>query len=103
MAVKCGPGYWDQTDPQPCEWFVHDFPDGLPPGRYEIWVEWQAPCAAWLGLGLADVCGDPDEVTGLFATSVNMPFYGPGYWEDQTEPFDPYVYPEEITKGAAAS
>jgi hypothetical protein len=103
MSVKCGPGYWDQTDPQPCEWYVHDFPDGLPPGRYEIWVEWQAPCSAWLDLGLAAVCDDPDEVSSLFASSVNMPFYGESYREDVTQPFDPHVYPEEITKGVTGS
>ncbi|MCB2223595.1 MAG: hypothetical protein KQH83_05405 [Actinobacteria bacterium] len=100
MAVKCGPAYWEQTDPQPCEWFVHDFPDGLPPGRYEIWVEWEAPCSAWLDLGLAAVCDDPDEVSALFASSVNMPFYGPGYRDDAAEGLEEQVYPDEVTKGA---
>ncbi|MBU1493306.1 MAG: hypothetical protein KJ956_04995 [Actinobacteria bacterium] len=100
VGVRCGPADWDRTDPQSCVWFVHDFPDGLPPGRYDIWVEWQAPCAAWLDLGLTDVCYDPDEVAVLFASSVSMPFYGPGYWQDVTPAFDPFVYPEPITRGA---
>ncbi len=99
VAAECGTGYWDQTDPQSCEWFVHDFPDGLPPGRYDIWVEWQAPCAAWLGLGLTDACYDPEEVAVLFASSTDMPFYGPGYWEGVTLPFDPFAFPESITRG----
>lgn len=73
-TTKCGPGYWDQTEPQTCEWFVHDFPEGLPQGRYDIWAEWYAPCSAWLDLGVVDACADPSEVTSRFASSVNMPF-----------------------------
>lgn len=90
VTSKCGPGYWDQGEPQTCEWFVHDFPHGLPPGRYDIWVEWYAPCSAWLDLGLADSCTDPDAVSSRFASEVNMPFDDP--------PAQP-VY-EWITRGA---
>jgi hypothetical protein len=75
-TTKCGPGYWEQAESHTCEWFVHDFPDGLPPGRYDIWAQWHAPCSAWLDLGLTENCDDPTEVTSLFASSVNMPFYG---------------------------
>jgi hypothetical protein len=99
-AAKCGPGYWDQTEPQTCEWFVHDFAAGLPPGRYDIWAKWYAPCSAWLALGLAGSCEDPAEVTSLFASSVNMPFYGDGFNEGVEQPFDPYLFPKPITRGA---
>jgi hypothetical protein len=34
-----------------------------PPGRFDIWVEWCAPCAAWLELGLTDDCADPEPIT----------------------------------------
>ncbi len=64
---------------QTCEWFVHDFPDGLPPGRYDIWAMWLAPCRAWQDLGLSETCDDPALVTSMFAGSVNMPFDGAGY------------------------
>lgn len=76
---ECGPGYRDQIEPQACEWFVHDFADGLPPGRYDIWAAWFAPCSVWLDLGLVETCPDPDEVTTKFAGSVNMPFYDDGH------------------------
>ena len=46
-TTKCGPGYWEQTKTQTCEWFVHDFAEGLPAGRYDIWTDWYAPCSAW--------------------------------------------------------
>ena len=78
-TAECGPGYLDQVEPQTCEWFVHDFAEGLPPGRYDIWAEWFAPCSAWLDLGFVATCPDPDEVTTEFAGSVNMPFHGEGY------------------------
>ncbi|MEA1903725.1 MAG: hypothetical protein U9N56_09390 [Actinomycetota bacterium] len=96
---KCGPGYWDQTETETCEWFVHDFPEGIPPGRYDIWAKWYAPCSGWLALGLVDSCENPDEVTSLFAGSVNMPFYGEGFTEGERLPFDPYLHPEPITRG----
>lgn len=100
-AAKCGPGYWDQTEPQACEWFVHDFSAGLPPGRYDIWARWFAPCSAWLDLGLADSCEASDEVMSRFESSVNMPFYGDGFTEGVQLPFDPYLFPEPITRGAS--
>jgi len=73
-TTECGPGYWTQTEPHTCEWFVHDFPEGLPEGRYDIWVKWFAPCSAWEDLRLVDTCPDPTEVTSRFSSSVNMPF-----------------------------
>jgi hypothetical protein len=56
---RCGPTYRTQSEPGTCEWFVHDFPDGLPEGRFAIWAVWEAPCSAWVDLGLADSCADP--------------------------------------------
>ena len=73
-TIKCGPGYWTQTEPQSCEWFIHDFPGGLPPGRYDIWARWFGPCSVWHDLGRVDTCPEPTEVTSMFSSSVNMPF-----------------------------
>jgi hypothetical protein len=58
-----------------CEWFVHDFSDGLPDeGRWALWAFWQAPCRAWIDLGFTDDCADPDEVLALFASGVDSPW-----------------------------
>ena len=69
---QCGPTYKAQTEPTVCEWFVHDFPDGLPMGSYSIWAVWQAPCAAWLELGLIDVCDDPEATISQFSAGSNL-------------------------------
>ena len=69
---RCGPGSQSQTEPQPCDLFVNDFPEGLPPGRYSFWVEWLAPCRAWT---VIDLCQGPLQVVSLFGSSVNSPFY----------------------------
>jgi hypothetical protein len=102
-SAKCGPGYWDQTGLQTCEWFVHDFPNGLAPGRYDIWAEWFAPCSAWLELGLTETCADSGEVMSRFASSVNMPFYSDSYSEGMPPPYDPATLfaedPRPITRG----
>jgi hypothetical protein len=71
---RCGPTYMVDAGPQTCEWFVHDFPDGLPEGRFGIWAVWQAPCGAWVGLGLAEACADPDDVISLFSSGFDSPF-----------------------------
>jgi hypothetical protein len=71
---QCGPTYRTQTEPQTCEWFVHDFPDGIPSGRYDLWAVWEAPCSAWLDLAFTDSCYDLSEVVSLFSSSVNSPF-----------------------------
>lgn len=73
-AQECGPTYATQTGAVTCEWFVHDFPDGIPDGRYDLWAAWFAPCSAWLDMGLAQSCSDPGEVMNLFSSSVNSPF-----------------------------
>ena len=70
---RCGPTYKSQTDPVTCEWFVHDFPDGLPEGRHAMWAVWEAPCRAWVDLGFTDTCSDPDEVMSLFSSGVDSP------------------------------
>jgi len=71
---QCGPTYKAQTEPQTCEWFVHDFPEGLSEGRWAIWAVWEAPCAAWIDLGLTESCTDPDEIISLFSSGVDSPF-----------------------------
>ncbi|MCJ7781500.1 MAG: hypothetical protein MUQ27_11815, partial [Acidimicrobiia bacterium] len=89
-AAKCGPGYWEQTEPQTCEWFVHDFAEGIPAGRYDFWTGWYAPCSAWLDLGLVESCANPDEVTWEFHGSVNTPVFGEDYTEGWFPgPFEP--------------
>ena len=73
---QCGPTYRTQTGPETCEWFVHDFPDGLSEGRFALWAVWEAPCSAWLDLGFTDSCGDPIEVVSLFSSGVDSPIQG---------------------------
>jgi hypothetical protein len=73
-ARWCGPRYAEQGGPQECVWFVHDFPAGLPPGRYDIRAEWHAPCSAWLELGFVERCEDPDAVASMFDSFVNAEF-----------------------------
>ncbi len=72
---QCGPTYRSQTGPETCEWFVHDFPDGLPEGRFALWAVWEAPCSAWLELGFTDSCDDASEVVSLFSSGVDSPFF----------------------------
>jgi len=71
---RCGPTFESQTSSEICEWFVHDFPDGLPLGRFTIWAIWEAPCSAWSDLGLPEICDDPDQVISKFSSTVNAPF-----------------------------
>ncbi|MFV1999052.1 MAG: hypothetical protein ACC654_01655 [Acidimicrobiia bacterium] len=73
-ANECGPTYKEQSGPVECEWFVHDFPDGIPAGRYDLWAVWRAPCSAWLDMSLTDSCSDPSEVVSMFSASANSPF-----------------------------
>lgn len=74
MSDRCGPTYESQEGPETCEWFVHDFPDGLPEGRFAIWAMWEAPCRAWIEFGFASECRDPDEVISLFSSGFDAPF-----------------------------
>ena len=37
-ADRCGPTYKSQSNPVECEWSVHEFPQGLPAGRYDLWA-----------------------------------------------------------------
>jgi sugar lactone lactonase YvrE len=74
ITDECGPTYRTQSEPQTCEWFVHDFPDGIPQGRYDLWTVWRAPCSAWIDLGFTERCDRPDEVVSLFSSGVNSPF-----------------------------
>ncbi|MFW2336211.1 MAG: hypothetical protein ACN4IE_20645, partial [Ilumatobacter sp.] len=72
----CGPTYESQTGTVTCEWYVHDFPDGLPEGRWALWAVWEAPCLAWIDLGRTESCTDPDEVMSFFSSGVDSPFVG---------------------------
>ena len=71
-SERCGPAYATQTEPQPCDVFVHEFPEGLPPGRYDIWVQWWAPCSEWV---VADACPSPSQLVSLFNSNINHPFH----------------------------
>ncbi len=73
-AEACGPTYRDQSGPVTCEWFVHEFDDGLPVGRHALWVMWEAPCSAWVDYGFTESCTDPDQVLSLFTAGVDSPF-----------------------------
>ena len=77
-SERCGPTYETQTGPATCEWFVHDFPKGLPEGRFAIWAAWEAPCKAWIDLALTDACEDPDKVISLFSSGFDAPYTGSG-------------------------
>lgn len=73
VSDRCGPTYDTQTQSVTCEWFVHDFPQGLPEGRYDMWAVWQAPCWAWIEFGFIDQCAGAEEVLSLFSSGVNSP------------------------------
>jgi hypothetical protein len=73
-TTDCGPTYETQAGPATCEWFVHDFPRGLPEGRFAIWAVWEAPCRAWIDLGLTTACDDPDEVVSFFSSGFDAPY-----------------------------
>ena len=74
LTDHCGPNYRTQSGPETCEWFVHDFPDGLPDGRFAIWAVWEAPCEAWVDLGFENSCEEPDDVVSLFASGFDAPY-----------------------------
>jgi hypothetical protein len=73
-ADACGPTYRTSTGPVTCEWFVHEFADGFPAGRFALWAFWEAPCSAWIDYGFVDGCTDPGEVLALFASGVDSPW-----------------------------
>jgi hypothetical protein len=85
---QCGPTYGSQTGPETCEWFVHEFNDGLPEGRHALWAEWQAPCSAWVDYGFTEACTDPNEVISLFSSGFDSPFgpFPPDYTEQNEAP-----------------
>ena len=73
-AETCGPSYRTQTGPVTCEWFVHEFEDGLPVGRHALGVMWEAPCSAWVDYGFTESCADPDQTLTLFTSGVDSAF-----------------------------
>lgn len=73
-SEACGPTYRTQTGPETCEWFVHEFKDGLPEGRHALWAVWEAPCSAWRDYGFTDSCDDPNEIISLFSSGFDSPF-----------------------------
>ena len=85
---QCGPTYGSQTGPETCEWFVHEFNDGLPEGRHALWAEWEAPCSAWVDYGYTEACTDPNEVISLFSSGFDSPFgpFPPDYTEQNEAP-----------------
>jgi hypothetical protein len=83
QSERCGPGFVDQTAPMPCDEFVHEFADGLPPGSYHFWVEWRAPCSYWT---TSDVCGGDDAPISLFADGAEAV----GFYADSFTPIDHY-------------
>jgi hypothetical protein len=95
---RCGPTYETQTGPATCEWFVHDFAEGLPEGRIAIWAVWEAPCRAWVDLALTDTCQDPDEVISLFSSGFDAPYTssGPSF----TEVEGPFVVAQPVSQEA---
>lgn len=82
---QCGPTYKQQDDSVTCEWFVHEFPDGLSSGRWALWVDWLAPCAAWLDWGFTDACSDPDEVLTLMSSGVDSPFGDGPFFDEENQ------------------
>jgi hypothetical protein len=87
-ADQCGPTYGSQTGTETCEWFVHDFTNGLPAGRHAMWAVWEAPCSAWVDYGFTDSCTDPNEVISLFSSGFDTPFepFPPSYTEQNEAP-----------------
>lgn len=83
-ADRCGPGYQFQLEQQLCDTYVHDFPDGLPPGRYTFFVEWRAPCKYWVA---ADVCDRPDQTLSMFDSQLQSPFLHDDYTADGIFPW----------------
>jgi hypothetical protein len=73
-SETCGPNYRSQTGPEPCQWFVHEFDEGLPQGRHALWAFWEAPCSAWIEYGFTEGCEAPDEVISLFSSGFDSPF-----------------------------
>lgn len=82
-SEACGPTYRTQTGAETCEWFVHEFAEGLPEGRHALWAVWEAPCSAWVDYGFANSCADPSEVMSLFSSGFDSPFgpFPPSYTE----------------------
>ncbi len=87
-SEQCGPTYRSQEEPVTCEWFVHEFNDGLPEGRHALWAVWEAPCSAWVEYGFTDSCADPSEVMSLFSSGFDSPFgpFPPDYVSDNEMP-----------------
>jgi hypothetical protein len=87
-ADECGPTYGAQAGPETCEWFVHEFNNGLPEGRHALWVMWEAPCSAWLDYGFTDSCTDPNETMSLFSSGFDAPYgpFPPNYTEQNESP-----------------
>ncbi len=88
-AERCGPTYRAQSGPIQCQWFVHEFENGLPEGRHAIWAIWEAPCSAWLAWEFVDECGNPDQILGLFSSGFDSPYdsFGPSYTEGRESDF----------------
>jgi len=73
--TRCGPQYRNQTGTRSCQWFIHDFDQGLPEGRYDLWVFWVAPCKQWPHNpnNAPPQCPNGDQPISLFSSGVNSP------------------------------
>lgn len=99
-SEACGPTYRIQIESVQCEWFVHEFPDGLPEGRHALWAVWEAPCWAWLEYGFTEECANPDEVISLFSSGVDSPFTSdpPNYSETRAGDGDIHAEPDRMIR-----
>lgn len=87
---RCGPEYLRQTEAVECDLYVHDFPQGLPPGRYTFYVQWKAPCLVWF----PEACERPAEIISLFESQVDSAFYSDDFQEDEGD------WPRELWQDA---
>ncbi len=95
---SCGADYREQSELVDCDRWVIDFPEGLPPGRYDLWVEWEAPCATWFE---TDVCESPSRPMSFFASGLTMIFYDESFLNRGTSgqvpwPYDPWSEAEPL-------
>jgi type II secretory pathway pseudopilin PulG len=106
MSDRCGPLSPGNDLPAatPCDMFVHDFPDGLPPGTYDFWLEWRAPCTAWVP-GKEELCGGFNLALDLFVSQATISFMSDDFFEDPVIglatasfdwPFEPWDYAEPL-------
>lgn len=95
----CGPS--DGVDAVECDRWVFDFPDGMPEGRYDFFVEWVAPCETWFQ---SDVCPSPNRPVSFLAVATSLSFVSEDFPFPTAEPvgvwpWDPWADAEPIPAG----